>query len=299
MLFNSRFITSAFAISSFCLGSLARFDSSEVSKLSLDYPYIDEGFQITNWDFGGSAIVDTSIGVLLTPDLPHRRGHLWSTRTLPKDNWIVEFDFLIGGKKVDYLFGDGFAFWATAERATGGPVFGSRDYFNGLGVFFDTYKNGRHDKKIPLVVGMLGDGKTPYDNQSDGLSSSFASCSNYEYRGQVNPVKCRVKFSIEGSTYLDCFTAHNITLPEDVYLGFTALTGELSDVHQISRIETNTFDSSDAEKMTGFKAPEPQVTVSNNSNFTSSFVKLLLVSGVFAAAFYGYKLYASKSSKRF
>ena len=55
------------------------------------------------------------------------------------------------------LFGDGFAFWYTKERnelgcygnyyrsvcyfiATG-PILGNRDFFTGLGIFFDTYSN--------------------------------------------------------------------------------------------------------------------------------------------------------------
>lgn len=45
--------------------------------------------------------------------------------------------------KGDGLFGDGFAVWLTKERAEMGPVFGNRDNFEGLGIFFDTYANSR------------------------------------------------------------------------------------------------------------------------------------------------------------
>jgi mannose-binding lectin 2 len=36
------------------------------------------------------------------------------------------------------FYGDGFAVWITRDRAIPGPVFGNQDYFNGLGIFFDT-----------------------------------------------------------------------------------------------------------------------------------------------------------------
>ena len=33
--------------------------------------------------------------------------------------------------------------WLTKDRLSPGPVFGSKDNFNGLGIFFDTYDNER------------------------------------------------------------------------------------------------------------------------------------------------------------
>lgn len=46
-----------------------------------------------------------------------------------------------------------FAVWLTKQRATIGPVFGSVDRFEGLGVFFDTYDNERaRVRKILLPV---------------------------------------------------------------------------------------------------------------------------------------------------
>lgn len=42
------------------------------------------------------------------------------------------------------FFSHRFAFWLTEERAQTGPVFGSKDYFTGLGIMFDTFANARH-----------------------------------------------------------------------------------------------------------------------------------------------------------
>ena len=44
----------------------------------------------------------------------------------------------------------------TKQRANVGPVFGSQDKFDGLGIFFDTYKNDRPGTVFPYVMAMLG-----------------------------------------------------------------------------------------------------------------------------------------------
>ena len=67
--------------------------------------------------------------------------------------------------------------WLTKERAQPGPVFGSIDKFEGLGVFFDTYKNNRPGTVFPYIMAMNGDGKTPYDKDSDGKGNEVAGCS--------------------------------------------------------------------------------------------------------------------------
>lgn len=42
--------------------------------------------------------------------------------------------------------------WLTKQRMTEGPVFGSTDRFQGLGIFFDTYDNERaHVSKVYIV----------------------------------------------------------------------------------------------------------------------------------------------------
>lgn len=48
------------------------------------------------------------------------------------------------------------ALWITKQRANTGPVFGSQDNFEGLGIFVDTYKNNRPGTVFPYVMAMLG-----------------------------------------------------------------------------------------------------------------------------------------------
>jgi mannose-binding lectin 2 len=67
--------------------------------------------------------------------------------------------------------------WLTKQRATQGPVFGATDNFEGLGIFFDTYKNNRPGTSFPYVMAMMGDGKTTYDQAHDGKANELAGCS--------------------------------------------------------------------------------------------------------------------------
>ena len=69
------------------------------------------------------------------------------------------------------------AMWITKQRAQTGTVFGLTDKFEGLGVFIDTYKNGRAGTTFPYVMAMLGDGRTPYDNDNDGKANDVGGCS--------------------------------------------------------------------------------------------------------------------------
>lgn len=87
----------------------------------------------------------------------------------------IELEFDIRGE--GSLHGDGFALWLTKQRASPGPVFGSTDNFEGLGIFFDTYKNNRPGTSFPYVMAMMGDGQTSYDNAHDGKANELAGCS--------------------------------------------------------------------------------------------------------------------------
>lgn len=67
--------------------------------------------------------------------------------------------------------------WITKNRAQQGTVFGMQDKFEGLGIFFDTYKNNRPGVVFPYVMAMLGDGQTVYDQGNDGKANELAGCS--------------------------------------------------------------------------------------------------------------------------
>ncbi|OMJ26739.1 L-type lectin-like domain-containing protein [Smittium culicis] len=300
---------SIIAASQVC-ANIDEFDPTKMKlrKLSLGYPFIDDGFHIKDWDYGGNAVVEAFAGVHLTTDLPSHKGWLWSTRHLPNDSWIVDFDFKIGSLNKDRLFGDGLAFWATTERANTGPVFGNKNFFNGLGIFFDTYRNGNHNRPLPLVVGMKGDGKTSYDFSSDGLSASFASSDTLEYRQTEGPVKARITY-VKGkhlsvklkkdSEFVECFSVNDFTLPENLYLGLSAVTGQLSDFHTITYIKTRNVTEEEAKQIL---TPMPQFAANSstslNSSFWPTFIKLAIVCSIIGAALYAYKAYNKKKYRR-
>lgn len=69
------------------------------------------------------------------------------------------------------------AIWFTEDYAESGKVFGFKDNFNGLGVFIDTYKNGRAGVVFPYVMAMLGNKSVSYDKDHDGKDNELAGCS--------------------------------------------------------------------------------------------------------------------------
>ncbi|KAJ3414824.1 hypothetical protein HDV05_005981 [Chytridiales sp. JEL 0842] len=206
-----------------------------MESFSLDPPYVQAAY--------------TSIYeyLRLTPAAKSKQGWLWGKTPFSGSAWTVDFEFRVHGPN-DNLFGDGFAFWITAEKESLGPVFGSKDYFTGLGLFFDTFNNGKHPFKFPYVTAMIGDGKTKYDLYSDGAVNSIGGCSA-DFRGKAYPTRARVKYIARTvlSVYVDvknkneweeCFTVENVTLPSLVYMGFSAHTGDATDNHDIIHVET-------------------------------------------------------------
>lgn len=70
-------------------------------------------------------------------------------------NWEIVVQFQVHGQG-KHLFGDGFAFWYTKEKGQVGSVFGSKDYFTGLGIFFDTYSNHNGEHKVSQKLKVVG-----------------------------------------------------------------------------------------------------------------------------------------------
>ncbi|KAF2144242.1 uncharacterized protein K452DRAFT_285489 [Aplosporella prunicola CBS 121167] len=199
------------------------------------------------FDFGADTVVRTDKYIRLTADKPSRAGWLFSRVPLTATNWEVELEFKIHGQ--GNLYGDGMAMWLTKQRAQPGDVFGSTNRFEGLGIFFDTYKNNRPGVVFPYVMAMLGDGQTGYDKSNDGKHQELAGCSARGLRNSAVPTKARLTYFAEKSLKLElqykaedewteCFTLGDVKIPPVTYLGFSAETGELSDNHDIISLST-------------------------------------------------------------
>merc|ERR1719326_158768 len=193
------------------------------------------------WDFVGNAVVSDEF-IRLTPDRQSKRGALWNTRPLGLKNWEITLHFKIHGQGRS-LFGDGFAFWFTQHRNALGDVFGSRDKFTGLGIFFDTYSNLElHRSGGAYISAMVNDGTIDYDHDQDGTHQQMASCSA-EIRNLEHDTFARILYrentlklllDVEGKgEWRTCFFVADVFLPRGYFVGVSAATGDLADNHDI------------------------------------------------------------------
>lgn len=152
---------------------------------------------------------------------------------------IVTFKIHGGGRT---LAADGMAIWYTKHRMEPGPVFGSRDLFQGLGVFLDTYKNGPQAVTFPFITAMVNNGSVNYDHAGDGRQYSIGSClasfrnKDYETSISIRYVKSRLTVSLnvdDGLDWRECFDVQGVTLPTGFFFGASAATGDLADNHDL------------------------------------------------------------------
>ncbi|XP_026683225.1 VIP36-like protein isoform X1 [Diaphorina citri] len=141
---------------------------------SMVKPYLTSGLSIPYWDVHGFALASSNY-VRLTADLQSRYGAIWNTVPVYMNNWEVQITLKIHGKGKE-LFGDGMAFWYVRDRMEGGPVFGNKDFFSGLGVIIDTYSNhnGEHNHNHPYLSAMVNNGSLHYDHDMDGTHTQLA-----------------------------------------------------------------------------------------------------------------------------
>lgn len=307
-----------------CALGVAKAADTEIKSIplrthSLVQPYLDSDMQSRWWDFGGDTIVRTDRYIRLTADRPSREGYIWSRVPLTATNWEIEFEFHIHG--AGNLHGDGMAMWLTRQRATRGPVFGSTDNFEGLGIFFDTYKNNRPGTVFPYVMAMYGDGKTPYDKVNDGKANEFAGCSARGIRGASVPTKARLTYFQDKTLKLElqykaedewilCFEKANPpNIPSVAYLGFSAETGELSDNHDIVSVNSkNLYSAAPAgnprpgtpgSQSTSRMGKETKYEGSSKKkgSWTWFFFKIFLFAAVVGGGYVGYTAYRAQNKR--
>ncbi|RCH96585.1 hypothetical protein CU097_006979 [Rhizopus azygosporus] len=274
---------------------------------SISMPYIDDELQNRWFDFGGNTIINTNHHIRLTSTKQSQLGYLWSRLPLIGDNFQIEFEFKVEGSS-GHLYGDGFAMWLTKQRMTPGPVFGSVDRFEGMGIFFDTYDNERsHRHTFPYVMAMLNDGTKSYDNGKDGSDTELAGC-EADFRAKGFPTRARFTYHKGNYVQLElqwrqedewdqCFKAHNVVLPEQIYLGFSAHTGEVTDNHDIIQVTTKSIPPAVKEA-----APRQEKVKKSSSSggVLSVLFKMMLAGGLVGILFVGYRYYDQKNRmKRF
>ena len=217
-----------------------------------------------------------------------------------------------------------------------GPVFGHKDFFKGLAIFFDTFPNGNHEHSFPYVSAMLGDGSLGYDHVNDNKASVAGHGCEANVRGSSEPVKARLTYyknhilqvslcislppilkylyivceqlslSGGGSTeWQTCFVLSNVTLPEPGYIGVTARTGELFDNHDILKLETfvhirhDEYIGTDAVDSHIHDDSAGHVSSGNGGSLFGALLRLTGMGVVAAIAFMVYRAYSKKNMKRF
>ncbi|KAF7731013.1 hypothetical protein EC973_001059 [Apophysomyces ossiformis] len=299
--------------------------SAPLRTHSISMPYIDDELQNRWFDFGADAVIDTNRHIRLTSTRQSQSGYLWSRLPLTAPNFEVEFEFKVAGSS-GHLFGDGFAMWITKQRAQQGPVFGSVNNFEGLGVFFDTYDNERaHRHTFPYISAMLGDGVKAYDNNKDGRDTELVGC-EAQFRDRDFPTRAKLTYYknnylqldvmwAEEDVYDTCFKQPDVKLPDHVYLGFTAHTGEVTgkalerladqrayvyvwpDNHDIVSVTTRTLEAKAKEAA---PAPPPPASKSSSGGFFMFLLKLLAAGGLVGVLFLAYRMYENNNRmKRF
>ncbi|KAI8295345.1 hypothetical protein K4K59_004607 [Colletotrichum sp. SAR11_240] len=297
-------------------------DDGEVKSIalrthSLNQPYLDSDMASRWYDFGGDTIIRTDSYIRLTSDRPSQTGWLFSRVPLTATNWEIEVEFKIHGK--NQLYGDGFAMWVTKSRGTQGTVFGSPDNFEGLGIFFDTYKNNRPGTVFPYVMAMYGDGKTAYDKDNDGKGTELAGCSARGIRHASVPTKAKVtyfqdkqlklelQYKSEGDWTLCFETESPPAIPQIAYLGFSAETGELSDNHDIISIQAKNLYTTQTGKGSskttpgsgkGKKGSGSVKQPKEGGSWTWFFLKVFLFCGLVGGGYVGYTAWRAKNDKR-
>ncbi|ESK97235.1 mannose er-golgi intermediate compartment [Moniliophthora roreri MCA 2997] len=272
---------------------------------SLFAPYIDQDLQNRWWDFGADSYVNTNKHIRLTRPVRSQMGWLWSRLPLTSANFVIEVEFKVSGDTSSHLHGDGMAIWLTKERTEPGPIFGNRDQFNGLGIFLDTYANARHTFSFPRVIGFLGDGKKEYNYANDGDGQEIGACSaNYRRTNVATKLKITyvkdkfldVKIQYKAwDDWSDCFYVEGISLPSGPYLGFTALTGDVYDAHDIVAVSTYSAITANVNSHKLGASGRTPGSLSSGS-WTGLFFKLFLLGGVCAGGYYGWMEYKRRQA---
>lgn len=211
-------------------------------KYSFKGPHLgDDRGRVFFWSLGGHALASRD-QVRVTASLRSQKGWMWTKLPTTFDFWEVEITFRVTGRA--RVGADGLAFWFTSEAGRDGPVFGSSDYWHGLGVFFDSFDNDGQQNN-PYILMMTNNKSKSYDHTSDGNGQQLGGCLR-DFRNRPNAPKAKIRYyngklslyfnngvitSAEG--YELCTEAENVVLPSRGYFGLSAATGGLADDHDV------------------------------------------------------------------
>lgn len=225
---------------------------------------------LPSWDAGGAAMVHRNF-VRLTSDSQGHRGWITSQTPNTQPYWSMMLKFRVSGRS-SQLFGDGLALWYTKnDEHVDGDVFGREDYWDGLGIFFDTFQNidKSHIHRHPYISAIHNDGTKHYipeegAEEEERRAKDKGRRTRHAVPGRVEGSGCsydfrfseaRDDFSVVNATFahivysgdrltlhvfdteseewLECIDMAMPELPTNYYFGLSAATGDLVDNHDV------------------------------------------------------------------
>ncbi|KAK9451384.1 concanavalin A-like lectin/glucanase domain-containing protein [Limtongia smithiae] len=200
--------------------------------LSLANPISWDKNTITEWDKLGSVTVEPDRIFLTVPGDKGQSGAIWTRKQNPYTEWTTQVVFRAsGGERA----GGGLVIWYTAAKEAG-PIYGARDFWDGLAIMIDSVGNTGGN-----VRGHLNDGSIGYAALPNPTKQSFAQCPlRYRNTGTMINVKVTsgpklLKVEVEGRL---CFESHEIQLPQNYYLGISAASYDNPDSFEIFTVKT-------------------------------------------------------------
>ncbi|KNC96134.1 uncharacterized protein SPPG_08521 [Spizellomyces punctatus DAOM BR117] len=215
-------------------------------KQSFKKPYfLYDDVEIPFFEHHGSTLLSHEY-VRLTPSVPDSKGTIWSQKPNPHSEWQVLFSFSVTGR--GYIGGEGFAFWYTSRPMQIGPMYGSEDKWEGLGIVFDT-ADQLENRYTPFIYGVMNHGKQEMAHRKDYLATSLGGACFRDYRNDPAHTWARVTYANRtirldidlrqgGHGFVQCFEQAGIDLPKNYYFGLSSATeAHLADDHDIHSFE--------------------------------------------------------------
>ncbi|KAG4305792.1 hypothetical protein PORY_000702 [Pneumocystis oryctolagi] len=221
---------------------------------------------LENWDFYGSIEIQQDKIILIHPGIESGIASIWSKNKNAYEEWSIEISLRL----LDLNHKDsGFALWYTSERAKGGIVLGSKDKWDGLGIFLYTEQN----KKISLR-GHLNDGSMEYSRFKSPSHQAFGACSiiyqNINETFTFKLLYSKGTIQIEQNNSI-CFKTTQINLPSDYYFGISTQSVDYVESFEIYGFKmneiTNKYSNSE-EIYTNIQKPSTNIDYHPNLNIT-------------------------------
>lgn len=205
--------------------------------------FLEDG--VPHWEIGADAVA-TAEYLRLTPNLPSRWGYAWNTVPNEHKWWEATVTFNIRSRSSPGA--DGMGFWYVERPHKGlkpGPVMGMAGNFHGLGILLDSYDNdgGRDNPAIAAITALEAEPRASWDIEADFARTAALRC-QYDYRRSSsganelivayhqNRLTVRLR-QVTSRMETNCGEVANIELGTGWYFGFTAVTGGVSDNHDV------------------------------------------------------------------